>query len=33
MQGEYEKRKSVPAENSLSDNFSSHSAMVSEQPG
>jgi hypothetical protein len=33
MQGEYEKRKAVPVENSLSDNLSSHSVMVSEQSG
>ncbi len=32
MQGEYEKRKAVPVGNSLSDNFSSRSVMVSEQP-
>ncbi len=33
MQGEYEKRKAVPVENSLSDNFSGRAVMVSEQPG
>jgi sulfite exporter TauE/SafE len=33
MQGKYEKRKAAPVENSLSDNSTSYSAMVSEQSG
>ncbi|MHC4584211.1 MAG: L-rhamnose/proton symporter RhaT [Planctomycetota bacterium] len=33
MQGEYEKRKTAPVENSLSDNSSSYLALVSEQSG
>jgi len=33
MQGKYEKTKTVPVENSLSDNSSGHSVMVLEQAG